>query len=72
MMRRCGDCIWWREASKIEDARMRPIPDVGYCYQGPPTTNRDGYGVWPLTDETDFCGQFHAREAGSDVREVKG
>jgi hypothetical protein len=65
----CGTCLFWR-----------PDPDVGHeagwgrCRRMPPTlpTIRDDklvhVGLWPHTDERDWCGEWQPRDADAVLR----
>ena len=53
---RCKNCLWW-------DNEHKRVPEGtgGFCRKHKPGgERRDGeiWGVWPLTDENDFCGEF--------------
>lgn len=55
----CGKCLWWDS----EHDRV-PIVGAGFCRKHKPAgQNKAGelWGVWPLTDKNDFCGEFKER-----------
>ncbi len=47
---RCDGCKWWCSNA----AR----PRVGKCYCGIPTIDGHGDGVWPITVDSNHCGQW--------------
>ena len=53
---RCKNCTWWDNEHK-----RIPVEGAGFCRKHKPGgERRDGliWGVWPLTDENDLCGEF--------------
>lgn len=60
---RCGNCQWWdNEHPSVAEAEPQLGKRVlGFCRKHKPGGLKIGhhfYGVWPLTDEADFCGEF--------------
>lgn len=64
---RCQHCKWWDnqhpavEDIPIELKKTRP----GFCRKHKPGSLRIGhhfYGVQPITDANDFCGEFRLDE----------
>ena len=60
---RCKHCIWWdNEHRSINDVPIelgKLVP--GYCRKHKPGGLKIGryyYGVWPVTDAEDLCGEF--------------
>jgi hypothetical protein len=60
---RCADCIWWDS----EHETVKLIPQalgkkrLGFCRKHKPGSLRIGdyyYGVQPVTDAEEFCGEF--------------
>jgi hypothetical protein len=71
---KCADCKWWRAVTNTPDGSDRSTE--GQCRRYAPRPLLNGaipdastsiYAIrrvaWPLTDRTDFCGDFYvARE----------
>lgn len=64
---RCRRCIWWDN----EHPATRNIPvelhkeNPGFCRKHRPGSLRIGvyfYGVQPITDADDFCGEFREEQ----------
>ena len=62
---RCERCIWWDNRPE----RIEGVPvelnktDIGFCRKHKPGGLRIGqyyYGVQPITDGQEFCGEFRA------------
>ena len=60
MSRRCETCVWWDLSTQHRDAQ----PDTsGACRVASPRLDRrSGHGIWPFTDQSDWCGSYLARE----------
>ena len=52
----CKDCRWWEK-------HKGTVPAVGKCRLKPPIYAEDyRIGRWPLTEETDWCGEGETKE----------
>jgi hypothetical protein len=65
---RCKNCTWWdnehRAAMNIPIEMKKTQP--GFCRKHKPGSLRIGayfYGVQPVTDGDDFCGEFREDES---------
>ena len=65
---RCHNCIWWDN----QHPSAQGIPpelgktDMGFCRKHKPGSLRIGnywYGVQPVVDADDFCGEFREESA---------
>ena len=65
---KCSKCLWWdnehknvpviKEGGHVKEYGKNPL---GFCRKHKPAaTMKEGLymGIWPLTDENDFCGEF--------------
>lgn len=66
---RCRNCQWWD--SEHPAIKLVPLElgkrRVGFCRKHKPGGIRIGqyfYGVQPVMDESEFCGEFRAEEHG--------
>lgn len=64
---RCRNCIWWD--NQHESAKGIPVEltktNPGYCRKHKPGGLRIGnyfYGVHPVVDAEEFCGEFRREE----------
>ena len=64
---RCRDCTWWD--NEHSSAREIPIDlgkgEPGFCRKHKPGGMRIGkyyYGVQPVMDADEFCGEFRVEE----------
>ena len=64
---RCGNCLWWdnqhKSVAEIPLALCKECP--GFCRKHKPGAVRIGnyfYGVQPVMDANEFCGEFRADE----------
>ena len=64
---RCRDCIWWDNqhpaVANIPVELDKTTP--GFCRKHKPGSLRIGihfYGVQPVTDADEFCGEFRRQE----------
>jgi len=46
---RCKDCEYWRKEDRVD---KKPL---GQCKIDCPQMGPNGYGYWPVTNESDFC-----------------
>lgn len=56
----CSQCAYWERLPPERDME----DDAGLCRRYPPVVlldNSDPFTIWPLTDETDMCGEYRAR-----------
>jgi len=66
---RCKNCIWWDNQHRGA-ANIPPDLDktkLGFCRKHRPGSLRIGkyyYGVQPVMDADEFCGEFRAEAGG--------
>jgi hypothetical protein len=63
-MQRCETCGFWAQM-KANGAcrRFPPVPDIGPG--GWHGAEADwAYGIWPTTDQDDWCGEYQERTEG--------
>lgn len=55
MVENCGTCRFWDNSTQHRD---RP-DESGLCRKRPPRRfSCTGMGVWPLTEDADWCGSY--------------
>tara|TARA_R110000764_G_scaffold119247_1_gene206849 strand:- start:312 stop:551 length:240 start_codon:yes stop_codon:yes gene_type:complete len=59
----CRSCLYWVGYGVFGDCRR----------SGPYAGNQDGRGIWPKTNESEFCGSFEQRKPNvNDYRFKEG
>lgn len=59
----CSICAYWERLPPERDME----DDAGLCRRYPPVVlldNSEPFTIWPLTEDTDMCGEFRARLNG--------
>jgi hypothetical protein len=52
----CENCRWWDSSMQLSSAQ---IDTTGACRVQPPKLHKfTGEGVWPFTNDIDWCGGF--------------
>ena len=64
---RCSSCIWFDCVhDSLRDIKLMPGKfSIGYCRKHfPGSIGFEGkhWGIWPLVDIKDFCGEFRKQE----------
>ncbi len=53
---RCENCRWWDNSVQLENSQA---DTTGACRVKPPTRDkRSGKGIWPFTEDVDWCASF--------------
>ena len=55
-MGNCKNCEYWIKNESVK--RKNCMDYQGECRRTSPDIDRNGFGVWPMTSESDFCGKF--------------
>ena len=64
MAERCELCRFWAQLKAHGVCRrLPPVPDIGPAgWSGSVPREADrAYGIWPATDQDDWCGEFRAK-----------
>ena len=51
----CAQCLWFRKSADVLHG------GGGFCKAGRPFPDGLGFGVWPLVEANDFCGDYDSR-----------
>ena len=55
----CQDCIFWKREQVMAGPSLVMLADVyGYCQRYPPQCHNDKFGIFPVTMESMWCGEF--------------
>lgn len=70
----CKDCYHWKEVTaSTGSCRVRP-PAIGskgkVFVEGTDKTFEKGTAVWPITHETDGCGEFYHKNAKRNYQSI--
>ena len=69
----CGHCPMWESFpwdEKCDDCEKKHESTRGLCRANPPAIKSDGRGVWPVTNNDDWCSK--GRFAVLDALEPEG
>lgn len=56
---RCKECRWWQRQQQMSGPSLVMLADVyGLCKRFPPQLAKDKFGMFPVTMDEDWCGEF--------------